>query len=72
MGLRHYRILRIISLIVLFSFSWTFGGLFDIAYAVKYSDQRSGISSQGKTGKKDQKKDFQRLLKIWKVSLMIL
>ncbi len=40
------RILRFISIIVLFFFSWTFGGLFDIAYAVKSSDQQSAASGQ--------------------------
>jgi len=33
------RVLRIISLIVLFFFSWTFAGIFDVAYAVKNSSE---------------------------------
>ncbi len=44
----HYyfsRTLRIISTIVLAFFLWTFGGLFDIAYAIKI-DQQSAVSSK--------------------------
>ncbi len=37
---------RIISVIVLSFFLWTFGGLFDIAYAVTNSNQPSAISAQ--------------------------
>lgn len=45
----HYhfsRTLRIISTIVLAFFLWTFGGLFDIAYAVKNSDKLSAVSDK--------------------------
>lgn len=52
MGSRHYCILRIISFVVLFFFSWTFGGLFDIAYAVKISDQQSVFGGQQKQKQK--------------------
>ena len=40
-----YRSLRIISIAVLAFFLWTFGGVFDIAYAIK-SDQQSAVSNQ--------------------------
>ncbi len=39
------RTLRIISTVVLAFFLWTFGGLFDVAYAVKNSPE-SGVKSQ--------------------------
>jgi hypothetical protein len=45
--LPHYRILRVTSLVILIFFSWTFGGLSDIAYAVNYSGKQSAaVSSQ--------------------------
>lgn len=40
------RSLRIISTIILAFFLWTFGGLFDVAYAVKISEQQSKSSAQ--------------------------
>ncbi|NOZ69588.1 MAG: transglutaminase [Deferribacteres bacterium] len=40
------RIFRIISVIVLFFFSWTFAGIFDIAYAVKNSSKFKVQSSK--------------------------
>jgi hypothetical protein len=43
------RFFRVISLIVLFFFSWTCGGLFDVAYAVKTSGKQSAISNQLKS-----------------------
>ena len=43
--IRRYRILRIISAFVLAFFIWTFGGVFDIAYAVK-NDQQSSINGK--------------------------
>jgi transglutaminase-like putative cysteine protease len=46
------RVFRVISFIVLCFFSWTFGGLFDVAYAMKNSDQRSAFSSQQKIKEK--------------------
>ncbi|MFZ3138148.1 MAG: hypothetical protein WA126_12260, partial [Thermodesulfovibrionales bacterium] len=58
--------IRIISIIVLIFFTWTFGGLFDIAYAVKNSSE-SGVQSsetskvkQNKTQKPEEK--FERTL----------
>lgn len=48
MKLRYEGILRIISIIVLIFFSWTFGGMFDVAYAVKDSVQKSAVSGQQK------------------------
>ncbi|MFH0711435.1 MAG: transglutaminase, partial [Candidatus Aenigmatarchaeota archaeon] len=47
MDFRYKPAIRIISLIVLFFFCWTFGGIFDIAYAIK-SEQPSAINSQQK------------------------
>ncbi|MBI5075877.1 MAG: hypothetical protein HZB62_12025 [Nitrospirae bacterium] len=38
--------LRVISTIVLSFFLWSFGGVFDVAYAVKESSQPSAISAQ--------------------------
>lgn len=46
MNLMFSRPIKIISAIVLFFFVWSFGGVFDIAYAFKNSDQPSAISSQ--------------------------
>ena len=48
MDFRYKPAIRIISLIVLFFFCWTFGGIFDIAYAIKNSEQQSAISNQQK------------------------
>lgn len=42
---QYSRSLRIISTVVLSFFIWTFGGVFDIAYAVK-SDQQAALSGQ--------------------------
>ncbi|MHB8882209.1 MAG: transglutaminase-like domain-containing protein [Thermodesulfovibrionales bacterium] len=53
----HYSLtLRIISTIVLSFFTWTFGGVFDIAYAVKDSNQLSA-SSQQRINKNNQQAD---------------
>ena len=42
----HHPALRVISIIVLSFFLWTFGGLFEVAYAVKESSQPSAVSPQ--------------------------
>lgn len=65
-----YRILRILSAVVLFFFLWTFGGVFDIAYAVKNgqgvagSEQRVGsqgaTSNESKTSRKFQSNNQQQ------------
>ena len=48
MDFKHNFPIRAISVTVLFFFCWTFGGIFDIAYAIKNSDQQSAISNQQK------------------------
>ncbi|MEN8265221.1 MAG: transglutaminase domain-containing protein, partial [Nitrospirota bacterium] len=57
------RVVRVVSFFVLFFFLWTFGGLFDIAYAVKYSDQRSAFSNQRKTKGQSPEEKLQKQLK---------
>ncbi|MEW6110230.1 MAG: hypothetical protein AB1632_13850, partial [Nitrospirota bacterium] len=52
MDLAHSRRLKTISVIVLAFFTWTFGGVFDIAYAIKNSEQQSANSKQ--SGKSSQ------------------
>jgi hypothetical protein len=49
-----------IAIIVLLSFSWTFGGLFDIAYAFKNSPQTSDIRQQTKAQRPEEK--FQKAI----------
>ncbi|MBI5634423.1 MAG: C40 family peptidase [Nitrospirae bacterium] len=47
----HFRsnpVIRIISIIVLAFFTWSFGGVFEVAYAVKESSQPSTVSPQWK------------------------
>ncbi|MBM4136391.1 MAG: hypothetical protein FJ241_06100 [Nitrospira sp.] len=48
MDFRYKPAIRIISLVTLLFFSWTFCGMLDIAYAIKNSDQQSAISYQQK------------------------
>ena len=60
MDLRDNPTLRIISIIVLAFFLWTFGGLFDIAYAIKSSDQQSAVSPQKKAERPEEK--FQKTI----------
>ncbi len=40
---------KIISIAVLFFFIWTFGGLYEIAYAAKSSRQHTADRKQGKS-----------------------
>ncbi len=47
--------LRITSLVVLFFFSWTFGGLADIAYAVKNNKKLSASADQPKAERPEEK-----------------
>lgn len=47
MDLRGRLTIKIISVIILFFFTWTFGGVFDIAYAVKDSSQNKASGRQG-------------------------
>jgi hypothetical protein len=49
------RTIRIISIIVLSFFLWTFGGVFDIAYAIKTSQQPSDNNPKSQTQKPEQK-----------------
>ncbi len=51
---------KIVSIIVLFFFSWTFGGLFDIAYAVKDVTESSASADQPKAEKPEEK--FQKTI----------
>ena len=46
MDFRYKPLTRVISLTVLLFFCWTFGGIFDIAYAIKNSEQPSAINNQ--------------------------
>lgn len=50
-----YRSIRFISIIVLSFFLWTFGGLFDIAYAIK-NDQKGTASSKPSQGNRSGEK----------------
>jgi hypothetical protein len=54
------KVFKPIVVIVLFSFLWTFGGLFDIAYAFKNSPQPSAVSHQSKPQKPEER--FQRTI----------
>jgi hypothetical protein len=47
--------MKAVSAVVLFFFTWTFGGLFDIAYAAKISNQQSVNSHQPKEQKPEEK-----------------
>ncbi|MDH4027724.1 MAG: transglutaminase-like domain-containing protein [Nitrospirota bacterium] len=42
----YYRATRVAALVVLFFYSWTLGGVFDVAYAVGGSAQHSALSGQ--------------------------
>lgn len=44
--MRYFKIIRPVSIIVLAFFLWSFGGIVDIAYAIKSSDQQSAINGQ--------------------------
>jgi hypothetical protein len=71
----HSRSLKIISVIVLSFFIWSFGGVFDIAYAIKNSEelgvrgegakqqskQQTALNSQSKTQRPEEK--FQKTIK---------
>ena len=46
MDFRYKPAIKIISLVTLLFFCWTFGGMVDIAYAIKDSEQQSTISNQ--------------------------
>jgi transglutaminase-like putative cysteine protease len=55
MDFRHNSPLKIISIVVLAFFIWTFGGLFDIAYAIKSSDSFT-TPEYNKKGKRPEEK----------------
>ncbi|MEW6054880.1 MAG: transglutaminase-like domain-containing protein, partial [Nitrospirota bacterium] len=63
MNSRYTRTLRIVSAIVLCFFTWTFGGVFDIAYAVKASQQAAGNSQQVKSQESKEQKPEEKLEK---------
>jgi uncharacterized membrane-anchored protein YhcB (DUF1043 family) len=50
-----HKVFKPISIIVLFSFLWTFGGFCEIAYAFKSSSQHTVDSSQEKTKRPEEK-----------------
>jgi hypothetical protein len=56
------RIFKVVSFVVLFFFSWTFGGVFDIAYAVKDSVQQSAVSGQQKQKAQKPEEKFQKTI----------
>ncbi len=60
MNSRYNLIIKVISVTVLFFFTWTFGGAFDIAYAIKDSQQPSVKPQQSKTLKPEEK--FQKAI----------
>ncbi len=60
MDYRYNRPIRIISLVTLLFFCWTFGGIFDIAYAIKDSSQHTVDSSQENPTKNTQKSKTQK------------
>jgi hypothetical protein len=60
MDFRQSCILRILSTVVLAFFLWTFGGLFDIAYAIKNSNSLSSTKNSKKEKKPEEK--FQETL----------
>lgn len=63
MDFKHNSILRIISTIVLAFFLWTFGGVFEVAYAFKNSDQQSAVSGQAtKTKNQKPEEKFQKAI----------
>jgi hypothetical protein len=60
MDFRYKPAVRAISLTVLFFFCWTFGGVFDVAYAVKNSSQHTVDSSQENPTKNTQQSKTQK------------
>ena len=60
MDFRYKPAIRAISLTVLFFFCWTFGGMVDIAYAIKNSSQHIVDSSQENPTKNTQKSKTQK------------
>ena len=55
MGFRFSRPMRILSIVTLAFFLWMFGGLFDIAYAVKNSGELGVRNSESKKPKTEEK-----------------
>jgi hypothetical protein len=60
MNFRHHPAIKIISAFVFFFFTCSFGGVFDIAYAIQASSQHTVDSSQGKPTKNTQKANTPR------------
>lgn len=63
MNSKYHFIIKVISFVVLFFFTWTFGGLFDIAYAVKASQQSAGNSQQVKAQESKEQKPEEKFQK---------
>ncbi|MEN8262027.1 MAG: transglutaminase domain-containing protein [Nitrospirota bacterium] len=61
--MRHLYAVRIVSCVVLLFFSWTFGGLMDVAYAIKDSDQLSAVSNKRKRKERQPEEKLQKQLK---------
>lgn len=47
---------RMLAFVVLFFFTWTFGGVFDIAYAAQSSSQSQNKNPNKPAGKKTEEK----------------
>lgn len=64
MDFRYKPAIRVISLAVLFFFCWTFGGIFDIAYAVKSAEEQKSNSAEVKSKLKTLKSEekFQKTI----------
>jgi hypothetical protein len=62
MVLKQKFILKSISIFVLFFFAWTFGGVFDIAYAITNSKEHSVKSTEKKTEKSKPEEKFQKTI----------
>ncbi|MBI4849332.1 MAG: hypothetical protein HY808_12295 [Nitrospirae bacterium] len=63
MSKRHRSILKTVSTVVLFFFSWTFGGLFDVAYAAKSATEQKSNSAEVKNPRKQKPEEkFQKTI----------
>ena len=51
MNFKHNPAIKIIPTFVLFFFTWTFGGVFDIAHAIKDSDKLQLVSAKSKNSR---------------------
>jgi len=62
MGWSYSHTFRVVSIAVLFFFLWTFGGLFDVAFAVKSRDQKSGVRGPEKSRQNKIEKKLNRAI----------